>query len=163
MRPIRPNSTIDLITVADRHRGLIWLILLSILSMVGLFGVGMFGRPAGYIIIVVSLAVGIILFQILALIQTFRLSAAMKKGYLLPILLIFGVFVPLLGLIMLLLISNQANTLLKAAGVKIGFMGVPKSEYPKLMKGHCSGCGYSREGLEPYQTCPECGRTPQLV
>tara|TARA_R110002111_G_C5963484_1_gene369708 strand:+ start:352 stop:819 length:468 start_codon:yes stop_codon:yes gene_type:complete len=150
-------NEVDLIKVATRQRGLIWLILLSILAMLGFFA----------LISVSSVAVLIfggflIIFQLLALIQTFRLSAAMKSGYILPILLIFGIVIPFLGLIMLLLISGQANGLFKAAGVKIGFMGVPKSEYPKLTKGNCPGCGYSRDGLEPLQTCPECGRTPQI-
>lgn len=150
-------NEVDLIKVATRQRGLIWLILLSILAMLGFFA----------LISVSSIAVLIfggflIIFQLLALIQTFRLSAAMKSGYILPILLIFGIVIPFLGLIMLLLISGQANGLFKAAGVKIGFMGVPKSEYPKLTKGNCPGCGYSRDGLEPLQTCPECGRTPQI-
>jgi len=160
MSPTRPNTPIDLIKVADRQRGLIWLILLSILSMLGTFTfLGAIPTP------VVALAFGVLvlLFQLLALIQTFRLSAAMKSGYLMPILLIFGIVVPFLGLIMLLLISGQANGIFKASGIKLGLMGVPKSEYPKLIKGNCPGCGYSREGLEPLQTCPECGRTPQIV
>lgn len=157
------NNEIDLIQVANCHRGLIWLILLSILSMAGIFGLIAFNQSPGFMIIALVLGVGVFIFQIIALIQTFRLSTAMKTGYILPILLIFGIFIPLLGLIMLLLISNQANTMLKTAGAKIGLMGVPKSEYPKLRKGNCPGCGYSREGLEPLQTCPECGRTPQIV
>tara|TARA_R110002126_G_C10194450_1_gene476264 strand:- start:66 stop:533 length:468 start_codon:yes stop_codon:yes gene_type:complete len=150
-------NEVDLIKVATRQRGLIWLILLSILAMLGFFALLSVNTVAGLI-----LGGLLVVFQLLALIQTFRLSAAMKSGYILPILLIFGIVIPFLGLIMLLLISGQANGLFKAAGVKIGFMGVPKSEYPKLTKGNCPGCGYSRDGLEPLQTCPECGRTPQI-
>ena len=157
MRPTQAGGTIELIKVADRQRSLIWLILLSILSMICFFGLISVNLIAGFVF-----GILILVLQLLALIQTFRLSAAMKSGYIMPILLVFGIFVPLLGLIMLLLISGQANGLFRAAGIKIGFMGVPKSEYPKLTKGNCPGCGYSRDGLEPLQTCPECGRTPQI-
>ena len=150
-------NEVDLIKVATRQRSLIWLILLSILAMVGFIALLSVNTVAGLI-----LGGLLVVFQLLALIQTFRLSAAMKSGYIMPVLLIFGIVIPFLGLIMLLLISGQANGLFKAAGVKIGFMGVPKSEYPKLTKGNCPGCGYSRDGLEPLQTCPECGRTPQI-
>lgn len=150
-------NEVDLIKVATRQRSLIWLILLSILAMVGFIALLSVNTVAGII-----LGGLLVVFQLLALIQTFRLSAAMKSGYIMPVLLIFGIVIPFLGLIMLLLISGQANGLFKAAGVKIGFMGVPKSEYPKLTKGNCPGCGYSRDGLEPLQTCPECGRTPQI-
>ena len=152
------NNAVDLTIVANRQRTLLWLILLSILSIIAMTFFFSILPLVG-----IAALIFLMLVQLLALVQTFRLSASMKSGYLMPILLIFGIFIPLLGLIMLLLISGQANGMLKASGVKIGLMGVPKSEYPKLKKGNCPGCGYSRDGLEPLQTCPECGRVPQIV
>lgn len=70
--------------------------------------------------------------------------------------LILPMFVPL-GVI------SHASTILKLAGAKTGFAGMSQSERDKITPGHCRGCGYSREGLELLQECPECTRVPQVI
>ncbi len=160
MSPLHPENTADLLKVAKLQTTLIWIVLLSILCIV--FIVGMAITRTGNIMIILLLLGGFVLFQFIAYFQALRLSSALDKGILLPTLLIFGFVIPMLSLIMLVIISNQATRMLRATGVKQGLMGVPRSEYPKLMHGNCASCGYSREGLDPLQVCPECGRQPQI-
>lgn len=40
-------------------------------------------------------------------------------------------FVPLVGLLTLILLSGQANKRFKKAGIRVGFLGVPASEFAK--------------------------------
>ncbi|MFK7883317.1 MAG: hypothetical protein AB8F26_03920 [Phycisphaerales bacterium] len=103
-----------------------------------------------------------LLIQLAALVQLIRLFAAMKTSVALRVVYAILMFVPFINLLVLLIGSTQAITKLKVDGAKVGLLGVPKSEYPKLRCGHCIGCGYDRSGLELLQTCPECGRIPDV-
>lgn len=148
----------DLVAVAKRQRELLWIIL---------FGIGLYVLALGFAGVSPAMAIvaGLLylLFQLASIIQIVRLAAALQTSLGLRIVYILLLFIPLLNLFVLLLVSGQANSVLKAAGVRVGFMGVPASEYPKLTTGHCRGCGYDRTGLELLQACPECGRVPQVV
>ena len=152
------DCKLDLVKIAKLQKSIIWLMLLSILSIGVLIGSVMTIRitPIGALLLFGCFVV----FQLFAYFQTLRLSLVMDRGILMPTLLISGLVFPILSLIVLLLISNKATGMLKAAGVKRGIMGVRRSDYFKLMHGNCTGCGYSREGLDPMQVCPECGRQP---
>ena len=152
-----------LLKIVKLHRSLLWLIFSLLMGTVGFvwiaaFGQGMLPNPdIAFLIMVFALVV----IQLWAIIQTFRLTIAMRESIAYPIIMLLGGFIiPLLGLIMLLIISDKANKLLKNAGLKVGFMGVPKSEWPKLMPGHCPSCGYDRSGINTMSPCPECGHTP---
>jgi len=160
MSPLHYVNTTDLVKVAKLQTTLIWIVLLSILCIV--FVMGMLITGTGNIIIILLLLGCFVLFQFVAYFQALRLSSAIDRGILLPTLLIFGFVIPILSLVMLVIISNQATRMLKVTGVKQGLMGVPRPEYPKLMHGNCPKCGYSRDGLDPLQICPECGRQPQV-
>ncbi|MAO21546.1 MAG: hypothetical protein CMJ35_00575 [Phycisphaerae bacterium] len=152
-----------LLKIAKLQRTLLWLIFALLMSTVGFvwiaaFGQGMLPNPdiAALIMLLVLAAI-----QLWAIIQTFRLTIAMKANIAYPIIMLLGGFIiPLLGLVMLLIISDKANKELKQAGLKVGFMGVPKSEWPNLMPGHCPECAYDRSGIDPMSPCPECGHTP---
>jgi hypothetical protein len=152
------DRAIDLIAVAKRQRELMWLIV---------FGAGVYLAMIVSAVAVPMVAFGAalvqLLFQLAGLVQVIRLSAAMGAPVALRVVYIVLMFLPLIGLITLLVINGQATGLLKAAGARVGLMGVPRSEYPKFMTGHCRGCGYDRAGLEMLQACPECGRVPQVV
>jgi len=156
----RRNSPIDLIHVAKQQKLLLWLILLLILGMMGMvaaIALSSFNLPEPVAIMVM---LGVFAIQIFAVVQAFRLTIAMRASLLLPIVMLLGVFIPLLGLIMLVVISSKANTMLQRAGVRVGLMGVPNSEHFKLMPGHCPMCGYDRQGLSFTGACPECGCIP---
>ncbi len=152
------DREIDLIAVARRQRELLWLIL---------FGAGVYLVMIVSAVAVPMVAIGAVLvqllFQLAGLVQVIRLSAAMGTPVALRVVYIVLMFLPLIGLITLLVINGQANGLLKAAGARVGLMGVPKSEFPKFIRGHCRGCGYDRAGLEMLQACPECGRVPRIA
>lgn len=153
-----------LFRIATLQRTLLWLIFALLMGTTGFVLVAAFGQglvPFPDIAVVVILAL-LVIIQLWAVVQTFRLTIAMRESLAYPIIMLLGGFIiPLLGLIMLLLISDKANKELKRGGLKVGFMGVPKSEWPKLMPGHCPMCGYDRSGIDPMSPCPECGHTPQ--
>ncbi|MBO6738593.1 MAG: hypothetical protein JJ916_01915 [Phycisphaerales bacterium] len=153
-----------LLKIATLQRTLLWLIFSLLMGTVALVWVAAFGQgviPYPEIAALVMLLV-LVIIQLLAIIQTFRLTIAMRESLAYPIIMLLGGFIiPLLGLIMLLLISDKANKELKRGGLKVGFMGVPKREWPKLMPGHCPMCGYDRSGIDTMSPCPECGHTPQ--
>ncbi len=69
----------------------------------------------------------------------------------------------MLSFLLLLVIVGRAGTILRLAGAKPGFLGISRDEWEKLRPGHCRGCGYSRDGLELLQECPECTRVPQVI
>ena len=158
--PYRSNSPINLVRVAEQQRLLLLLILCSILGTFGSMGVVIMGATNIPELLVILVMLGLLLIQILAIVQAFRLTRRMRASLLYPIIMLLGILMPLLGLIMLVIINNKANVLLKGAGVRVGLMGVPKSEYFKLMPGHCHMCGYDRHGLSLAGACPECGCIP---
>lgn len=101
---------------------------------------------------------------IAAVVQTVRLSIASGGNVVLAV--VMGVFmiVPCLGLLLMLVANQRATTLLKQAGVNVGFMGVAADEMGKLIEGACAKCGYDLRGLAG-GVCPECGAplTPPMA
>ena len=95
--------------------------------------------------------------------QIVRLMAAMRMSVLTRIVYVVLLFIPLVSFVVLLVISGQATSVLRAAGARVGLMGVPKDDYNRLRPGHCRGCGYDRSGLELLQACPECNRVPRVI
>ena len=150
------NNKIDLIRLAARQRELLWLIFLSIVSFI-LIIIGSF---YGIILAAAIGGIGFLLFQLLSFIQLFRVCNALRISQIVPLLMLLVFFIPLAGIIVLLVINSKVNSRLKTTGVRIGLLGVSRSEYPKLMSGHCVQCGYDRVGLEVKQLCPECGLAP---
>lgn len=151
-----------LLKIVKLHRSLLWLIFTLLIGLVVLIWAAFLASAWLPDLVAFALLIALGLVQVFAIIQTFRLTIAMKASLAYPIIMLLGGFIiPLLGLIMLLIISDKANKELKRAGLKVGFMGVPKSEWPKLMPGHCAKCGYNREGLTSIAPCPECGHPPR--
>ena len=75
----------------------------------------------------------------------------------------YGIVTIFLSFLVLIASISRAGTILRLAGVKPGFAGISRDEIEKVRPGHCRGCGYSREGLELLQECPECRRVPQVL
>lgn len=152
------NNEPDLLAVAERQRGLLWLILIGVVLYTTMLFFAMTSPIVGMAVVAVFL-----LFQILCLVQIVRLMAAMRMSILTRIAYVVMLFIPLVSFVVLLVISGQATSVLRAAGARVGLLGVPKDDYNRLRPGHCRGCGYDRQGLELLQPCPECNRVPMVI
>lgn len=148
-----------LLKIVKLQRSLLWLIFILLMGSVAFVWVAFLGGSSIPDIVAILMLLALAVVQLYAVVQTFRLTIAMRANLAYPIIMLLGGFIiPLLGLIMLLIISDKASKELKRAGLKVGFMGVPKSEWHKLKPGHCRSCGYDLQGLEIQNQCPECGQ-----
>ena len=62
-----------------------------------------------------------------------KLRLAMKKSLPLTIIAVILLFIPLVGLLILLLNSAAATKILRSAGLRVGLMGVSSSELARFM------------------------------
>ncbi len=106
-------SRLELREIAKYHRLLLWSILAAIVANLARLTLG--SQSIGLLVFFAAAA-----FQIFSL---FQLGRALKISVVWMVLLIVGLFVPLLGLVILLLMHNQVMKVMKSAGVKVGFMG----------------------------------------
>jgi hypothetical protein len=106
-------SRLEIQEIAKNHKLLLWSILSAIAANLARFYLG--NQPIGLLIYF-----AIAIFQIFAL---YKLGRSLKLSVLLMALLIACLFVPLLGLLILLFIHEKAMKVMKSAGVKVGFMG----------------------------------------
>ena len=63
-----------------------------------------------------------------------KLRLAMKKSLLLTIIAVILLFIPLVGLLILLINSSAATRILRSAGLRVGLMGVSSTELINFMK-----------------------------
>jgi hypothetical protein len=110
-------SRLELQEIAKYHRLLLWSILTAIVA-------NLFRLSAGDPTIGLIVYFGAAIFQIFAL---YNLGKALKLSTVWMILLIVGLFVPFIGLLVLLLMHDKAMKAMKAAGIKVGFMGASPS------------------------------------
>lgn len=155
------QRVVDYELVAKRQRSLLIVVLVVLVSNLSPFILPMVLGRQGQIV-----SLGMMVIYLIALIAglviSIRLMTAERKHPILIVLLCLGMFIPLINLFVLLHINSEATMLLRARGVKVGLLGAPKSEWPKLRAGHCRGCGYDRSGIEILAQCPECGRVPEV-
>jgi hypothetical protein len=117
-----PEPVPNLRQVATYQRWLCICILVYIAALIG-----QFAAPGEFRLI---FAVGTLVASITAAVFVFMLSLAfysVAKGVLLGI----GVLIPIIGLIVLLVINNEATKRLKAHGVKVGLLGADPSTLPQ--------------------------------
>ncbi len=100
--------------VAKAQKNLLLSVLASIVSN-GLFNVA--GDTAGAQLIAALVVLAILAFNIWCV---YRLCKALDKG---PVLWIIAMFIPLINLICLLVLNQQATRHLKDRGIKVGLMG----------------------------------------
>lgn len=153
------GKRIDLVKLAVAQKQLLWCVLARIGLEVGGFtlmgGGGQALGTAGMIgvgsYLLVSLAIAVVSIVFIA-----RMAIAYGIHPAMGILGGLAIILPCAGLIMLLLLNQRVTTTLKAAGCKVGLMGVSATEMHKLRLGVCPGCGYDLRGLTQ-SACPECG------
>lgn len=105
-----------LIRVARAQR----LVMLAILAYLGLIPLNLVSlRVPAIGLIVIPAAVCVLVF---GAITVYRL-AALFRGNAVAVVYVLGLLVPLLGLLLLLSVSQKATALLKANGIKVGLLG----------------------------------------
>ena len=103
----------ELQEIAKYHRLLLCSILVAIVANLAYLFLG-------YQFISLLLYFGAAVFQIFAI---YKLGRSLKLSVVWMVLLIVGLFVPLLSLLILLLMHDKAMKAMKSGGVKVGFMG----------------------------------------
>lgn len=106
-------SHLELQEIAKYHRLLLWSVLAAIVANLSRLSLG--DQPIGLLVYFAAAV-----FQIFAL---YKLGRSLKLSVVLLVLFMVGLFVPILGLLLLLLMHDKAMKAMKAAGVKVGFMG----------------------------------------
>lgn len=151
---------LDLVRIARWQRRSVWLVLVVILTMVGMLLASMNSIAIPE---VVSVGVTVLYFVSLVVAVVFVVMLQRACGSSALELIFYGFLTIWLSFLMVLISTSRAGMILRLAGAKSGFLGVGKDQWDKLRVGHCRGCGYSREGLELLQECPECERVPQVI
>ena len=114
-------SVEEIVRVAKNQTALLYCVLARILIV-------LVGGVLGDLWPVASLAVAVCTVVCLV-----RLRMAMKKSLLLTVILAILLFVPLIGLIILVVNTVAATKILRGAGLKVGLMGVASSELACFM------------------------------
>ena len=126
----------ELLKIAKRQKNLLWAILAQLLMVPGVMilgsmmegsGPGPESAVAGLLITGVFIATAI-----LQLVMTIMLVTALKWNPVVIVLCVLALFLPCIGLLVLLIISDRATRTLKAHGLQVGLMGVPKHEIDRL-------------------------------
>jgi len=106
-------SRLELQEIAKYHRLLLWSILAAVVANLSRLFLG--DQPIGLLVYFAAAA-----FQIFTL---YKLGTSLKLSVVWMVLLMVGLFLPFMGLLILLTIHDKAMKAMKAAGVKVGFMG----------------------------------------
>jgi hypothetical protein len=106
-------SRLELQEIAKYHRLLLWSILAAVVANLSRLSLG--DQPIGLLVYFAAAA-----FQIFTL---YKLGTSLKLSVVWMVLLMVGLFLPFMGLLILLTIHDKAMKAMKAAGVKVGFMG----------------------------------------
>jgi hypothetical protein len=106
-------SRLELQEIAKYHRLLLWSTLAVFVAKLSRLSLG--DQPIGLLVYFLAAA-----FQIFAL---YKLGTSLKLSVVWMVLLMVGLFLPFMGLLILLSIHDKAMKAMKAAGVKVGFMG----------------------------------------
>ncbi|MHB1458273.1 MAG: hypothetical protein ACYC0V_15290 [Armatimonadota bacterium] len=141
-----PNqwSSNDLFNVAKWQKYIILLVLLQLVTAAGFVMMSMMssgvqqGAPVNAVFGVITIIYLIFRFVVagLSIYGIIMLTTALRKPtgtlVLYIILIVIGMFLPLIGLIVLLMLNSQATNLLRSNNVNVGFMGVEKADLERL-------------------------------
>lgn len=138
--------------LAVRQRRIIWLLLASIASL--FMPIIPIGNGNAALVVYYGLQ---ILITLLLIINVGLLLSAEGTHPVLTVITSLFMVMPVLNLFILLRVNGDATRTLKAAGVRVGFMGASKADVERLLAPKvCKKCGYSLEGNTSGR-CPECG------
>lgn len=139
-RPMRRGPAgpdIDLVAVARHQRAICICILLVIVLYVGFAlllpaveDAGGRGPTAVLMFAWIAVLIGVGIYQLM---NVFRLSKALGDGTFSAVLMTIGSLLSCLGLIVLLVLSSRASTLLSANGVKVGLLGADPGEVAQTL------------------------------
>ena len=114
-------SAEEIVRVAKNQTALLYCVLANLL----VYLVGAWLRPLMPLAWVAIFICSIVFFV--------KLRLAMKKGLPLTIIAVILLFIPLVGLLTLLINSAAATKILRSAGLRVGLMGVSSSELARFM------------------------------
>ncbi len=150
------RKTVNLLRVAQCQRGLV--LCVAALVFIQLFNVFV-GQSLGARYGMWAIFPGMLAYlaaSITAIVFTTRLALAMGSHPALAALGAVLMLMPCANILLLLGVNGRATSLLKKHGIKIGLLGPPPTEYPKLYQNACPECGYDLSG-NLTGVCPECG------
>jgi hypothetical protein len=105
----------------------------------------------------IALLIGLLSAYVCAFVGLVMLMAALGRHIVWRILCIVLLFIPLVGLLVLLSVNAEANRAFKRAGIRVGLMGVADESVRRRLLGNlCLECGYDLTG-NVSGICSECG------
>lgn len=151
----------DMRLVARRQRWLLWLVLAAVST--NLFTIlapawAMSPFVGAVVLVAVFGLVVLLVVGVILLLSALRAHiAVIIVGALLS-------FAPCINLLVLMAVNMSATRVLRKAGLKVGFMGVPDAEVVRRLSPNlCRQCGYDLTGNVSGR-CPECGTMiPRVV
>ena len=116
--------------VASAQRLLLIAILLKLLILATYMGIPVVMDDQAVIRAVITvLRIAEILINIFSIVCLFRLALSLRWGGCSVALLAIGVFVPLLGLILLFIVNGKASTILQQSGYRVGLLGANMRQF----------------------------------
>jgi len=145
-----------LLQVARGQRRIIWLIAIGMTLGVVL---GIASAFLGLAVFLLAPLIGLGL-GIVQLNNVRRLAAALRSSMPWAYALLGFVlsFVPFLWLLLLLFLNQRATNVLKANGIKVGFMGAKLADFGEVSFGpdECNVCGKYLKNADERLECPKC-------
>ena len=117
----------QIIAIAKNEKLFLIFLLLRIISYV-------IGAMIGNAIINGLAGLGILVFSVLTVVFFVKMMVEMKTGTVSIVIRAFLALFPIIGLITLLIVNNQAMKILQSAGIKVGFLGASDSTIRKFEK-----------------------------
>ena len=131
----------DIRRIAARQRLMIWCVLAMLLvyalSVANTFTGG--NTPVTFAICGVNL-----LLMVFLIVGVVSVQTALGTHIVMRVIGAILMLIPLIGLLSLLSTNNRATAILRAAGLRVGFMGVSDDEVERKLSPHrCHACGYN--------------------
>jgi len=153
-----PKRQPDVRKLAIRQRWLVWMVLLSIVMQALPFVLDAYFSPSAGARLLYMIAI-FAQFAALLLVAVGAIFIMLADGTHVVVIVLAAIllFAPCGGILILLLINRRATRLLRAAGLRVGLMGVNPDEVERILDPNlCTTCGYNLTG-NLSGLCPECG------
>jgi hypothetical protein len=156
--PVRPPFVVrgvNIRLVAKRQRVLLWLILaLLVMQFVPFIALqsGPIGAVVGVLLPILSLVA--LVFVVIGVVM---MLVALQRHVVVIVLYAILMIAPCINLLVLLIVNSSATRAMRAAGLRVGFMGVKDEDIVRLLSPNlCRQCAYDLTGNVSGR-CPECG------